>query len=140
MPESIAVYKRRRNSHWAGRDDAGDKAEVSGAAAYQVPDGPLRLAGPVARPEPGALPLRGDLAHIALAGTHLAAHYVVPESCTVAAEDTRMYLAARDDSDVIEKLAAGTEVEMLDIAGEWLWVCLGPQGPAGYVKADCLEG
>ena len=111
---------------------------MSGAVQYEVPDGPLRLAGPIARPEPGALPLRGDLAHIALAGTHLAAHYVVPHNRTVAADGTEMHLASRDDSDVIRTLDAGTEVEVLDVASEWLWICLGPQGPAGYIKADCL--
>ncbi len=51
---------------------------MSDVTTYEVPDGPLNLAGPVARPAPGTLPLRGDLAHIALAGRHLAAHYVIP--------------------------------------------------------------
>ena len=113
---------------------------MSGAAQYQVPEGPLRLAGPVARPEPGTLPLRGDMAHIALAGTHLAAHYVIPEVRKIGAEETIMYLASRDDSDEVMRIEAGTEVEVLDVAGDWNWVCLGPQGPSGYIKANCLEG
>ena len=48
----------------------------SDANGYTVPSGNIGLKGPVAKPAPGTLPLRGDLAHIALAGTHLAAHYV----------------------------------------------------------------
>lgn len=113
---------------------------MSGATTYEVPSGPLRLAGPVVRPEPGTLPLRGDLAHIALAGTHLAAHYVIPHVRRIGAQETIMYLASRDDSEEVMRLEPGTEVEVLDVASEWLWVCLGPEGPSGYIKADCLEG
>ncbi|MFZ9395165.1 MAG: hypothetical protein ACO25F_03770 [Erythrobacter sp.] len=106
---------------------------MTGAAKYQVPEGPLRLAGAVARPAPGTLPLRGDLAHIALAGKHLAAHYVIPQDRTVASDGLAMHLAARADSDTVTTLARGTALEVLDVAGEWAWACLGPDGPSGYV-------
>lgn len=111
---------------------------MSGAGTYEVPEGPLCLSGPLARPEPGALPLRGDLAHIALAGTHLAAHYVVPTPAEIGLADAPMYLQQRDDSKVMQTLSAGTKIEILDVAGNWVWCCLGPKGPAGYIKADCL--
>ncbi len=117
------------------RDDAG----VSGASKYQLPKGPLRLAGPVVQPKPGELPLRGDLAHVALAGTHLAAHYVIPQIRTLADGGADMLLQPREGSEVIMHLAGGTQFEVLDIAGDWAWGCLGPQGPAGYVKGDCLS-
>lgn len=109
------------------------------AAEYKVPEGFLSLAGPVERPEPGTLPLRGDLAHIALAGRHLAAHYVIPEVRTVLADGTVLHLAPRDDSTEIAVLGAGTAVEVLDIAGDWVWVTLGPAGPSGYCRGDCLS-
>jgi hypothetical protein len=99
---------------------------------YGVPDGVLGLAGPVARPAPGTLPLRGDLAHMALAGTHLAAHYVIPHPRTIGAGGAALHLAPREDAEAHHQLAAGTAVELLDIAGEWAWVCLGPEGPSGY--------
>ena len=111
---------------------------MTGAGTYSVPEGPLGLSGPVARPAPGALPLRGDLAHIALAGTHLAAHYVIPTPARIGLADAPLYLSQRDDSDVLTILEGGTEIEILDVAGKWVWCCLGPSGPAGYVKADCL--
>lgn len=116
-----------------------DDAEVSGVGTYQLPKGPLRLAGPVVQPKPGELPLRGDLAHVALAGTHLAAHYVIPQMRTVAESGADMLLQPREGSDVSQHLMDGTRVEVLDIAGDWAWVCLGPQGPAGYIKGDCLS-
>ncbi|MFN3989810.1 MAG: hypothetical protein ACK4IS_06090 [Erythrobacter sp.] len=99
---------------------------------YGVPGGVLGLAGPVAKPAPGTLPLRGDLAHIALAGTHLAAHYVIPHQRLIGESGANLHLAPRADADAHHHLAAGTAVELLDIAGEWAWVCLGPEGPSGY--------
>lgn len=110
------------------------------ASKYPVPDGVLGLKGPVKKPAPGTLPLRGDLAHIALAGTHLAAHYVIPHLSAIGDTDTRLHLTPRDDSEISRTLTAGTPVEVLDVAGDWVWICLGPQGPSGYCKAVSLAG
>jgi hypothetical protein len=103
--------------------------------AYGVPDGVLGLLGPVERPAPGTLPLRGDLAHVALAGIHLAAHYVIPEVREAGAAGANLRLAPEDDADIVRKLAEGTRLEMLDVAGDWVWACLGPEGPTGYCRA-----
>lgn len=111
---------------------------MSGAQAYVVPTGSLRLAGPVARPAPGTLPLRGDLAHIGLAGRYLAAHYVIPQPREIAASGAQLRVAARPDADVVAELAAGSTLEVLDMAGEWAWACLGPDGPSGYVPLAML--
>ena len=111
---------------------------MSDAATYDVPTGVLGLTGPVARPEPGTLPLRGDLAHIALAGTHLAAHYVIPQKRVIGAEGADVMENNRDDSPIVTRFEPGTEIEVLDVAGQWIWGCLGPQGPSGYMKASCL--
>lgn len=108
------------------------------AADYKLPEGIIGLKGPVPKPEPGTLPLRGDLAHIALAGTHLAAHYVIPHVRHVGKNGAPLHLAQSEDSAVIQRLEPGTRVEVLDIAGDWVWLCLGPEGPSGYCKADCL--
>lgn len=105
---------------------------------YGVPDGILGLKGPVAKPAPGSLPLRGDLAHIALASTHLAAHYVVPHIHEIAAGGADLYLAARDDSEIMHTLPAGTRFEVLDRAGDWVWGCTGPDGPSGYCRSPCV--
>jgi len=105
---------------------------------YSVPVGRLGLKGPVAKPAPGTLPLRGDLAHIALAGTHLAAHYVIPHVWTVGDDGVDVMETTRDDSPVVTRFAPGTKVEVIDVSGEWIWGCLGPDGPSGYMKADCF--
>ena len=105
---------------------------------YSVPSGDLGLKGPVERPAPGTLALRGDLAHIALAGTHLAAHYVIPHIWTVGAEGVDVMETTRDDSPVVTRFEAGTLVEVIDVSGDWIWGCLGPEGPSGYMKASAL--
>jgi hypothetical protein len=105
---------------------------------YTVPDGVLGLKGPVAKPAPGTLPLRGDLAHMALAASHLAAHYVIPHPRMIGADGAALHLAPRSDAEVHHQLPAGTAVELLDIAGDWAWVCLGPEGPSGYCLTALL--
>ncbi len=108
------------------------------APQYTIPTGILGLKGPVAKPAPGTLPLRGDLAHIALAGTHLAGHYVIPTGAIVAADITNMRSAARDDADITLVLERGQVLEVLDIGKDWVWCCLGAQGPSGYISTQCL--
>lgn len=102
------------------------------AGGYTVPGGVLGLKGPVEKPVPGTLPLRGDLAHIALAETHLAAHYVIPRLRIVGESGASLHLAPRKDAEMHHHAAAGTPLELLDVAGDWAWVCTGPEGPSGY--------
>jgi len=111
---------------------------TTGESEYAVPSGVLGLRGPVERPEPGTLPLRGDLAHIALAGQHLAAHYVIPHVRSLGENGTQLHLLPREDSEVLHRLGPGTRFEVLDIAGDWAWGCIGPEGPSGYCHAGDL--
>ncbi|MEP2737046.1 MAG: hypothetical protein ABJP34_12210 [Erythrobacter sp.] len=108
------------------------------AATHAIPEGPFCLSGPIARPALGELPLRGDLAHVALAGTHLAAHYVVPMAGNIGGAAVALKLIPSDDSESHAQLAAGSTVEVLDIAGDWVWLCCGPNGPAGYCRSGAL--
>lgn len=111
---------------------------MSTPADYPLPQGTVGLKGPVERIAPGTLPLRGDLAHIALAGRYLAAHYVVPLCRTIGDAAVALRLQPRDDSDAGASLPAGDAIELLDIAGDWAWVCAGPRGPSGYVRLGAL--
>ncbi|WP_379922276.1 hypothetical protein [Erythrobacter sp. R86502] len=115
---------------------------MSGAARdttdYAVPAGVLGLKGPVEKPAPGTLPLRGDLAHMALAETHLAAHYVIPHHRTVGAAGVGLRLSPRDDAEVFTTLAARSRFELLDVAGDWVWGCPSPSGPTGWCRASEL--
>lgn len=93
----------------------------------------LGLTGPVAWPEKGTLPLRRDLAHIALAPHYLVAHYAVPTIMHIGDQPAALVRSARDANDVIATLAPGTRFEALDVTTSWVWGCLGPDGPSGYV-------
>ncbi len=105
---------------------------------YEVPTEQLSLSGPVSRPEATRLPIRGDLAHVALARRYLVAHYVVPQVRTLAV-DSSLLRTPRDDAEEVAALVAATEVEVLDCAGAWAWACLGPEGPTGYLPIAALE-
>ena len=111
---------------------------MSEQASYFLPEGVIGLTGPVEKPEAGTLPLRGDLAHIALAGRYLAAHYVVPLCRRIGSRDVVLKLAMRDDAEKGATIDAGSVVEVLDTAGSWAWVACGPGGPSGYLQAEDL--
>ena len=100
---------------------------------YSVPEGGVGLDGPVRKAEPGTLPVRADLAHVALADRYLAAHYAVPIPRTAGPGGATLRLAPAREAEEVETLVAGTPIEALDYAGEWCWGCLGPDGPTGHV-------
>jgi hypothetical protein len=105
---------------------------------YPLPQGQLSLSGPVNRPAVGTLPIRGDLAHIALADTYLVANYVMPQPREIGPQGAALLCLPREGSDEVIPLAAGTAIEALDFAGDWCWACLGPQGPSGYLPIAAL--
>ncbi len=111
---------------------------MSATADYTLPGGIVGLTGPVDKPAPGTLPLRGDLAHVALAGRYLAAHYVIPVRRTVGKDGAVMLMMPRDDAEEVTRLSAGTDVEILDYAGDWCWAACGPEGPSGYFHSSEL--
>ncbi len=108
------------------------------APEYEVPRTGLGLKGPVERPAAGTLPLRGDLAHIALADRYLVPHYVVPQSHVVADGGADLRVAAQVEADVSARLEGGSTFEVLDLAGGWYWGCVGPDGPSGYLPEAAL--
>lgn len=105
---------------------------------YTAPEGQLPLSGPVTPPEQGGLPVRGDLAHIALAGTHFVAHYAIPDIMHVGSADASLLGAPSDDAEIVVELKSGSMFEALDMTSEWAWGCCGPDGPTGYIRRSAL--
>jgi hypothetical protein len=103
------------------------------------PRGPYILSGPVAKPDAQALPLRGDLAHIGLAGRYFVPHYALPQPRIVMPGGASLHVAANDKSEEICVLMEGDSFEVLDLSGGWAWGCLSITGPVGYIKMDLLE-
>ena len=101
--------------------------------------GPYALAGPAERPAPGHLPLRGDLAHIALAGKYFVPHYAVPQPRGVMPGGAPLYASTDEGAEELCTLMEGDSFEVLDIAGGWAWGCISLEGPVGYVRLDRLE-
>lgn len=112
---------------------------MSESAPYPIPQGQLALSGPVARPEPGTLPIRGDVAHIALATRYLVPHYVVPQVVEVARGPAAILMAMDAASEAIAELGAGQTFEALDVTHNWVWGSCGPEGPSGYVARSAFD-
>ncbi|WP_313958525.1 SH3 domain-containing protein [Novosphingobium sp. 9] len=101
-------------------------------------DGMLAMTGPSVSVEPGHLPVRGDLAHIRLAGRYFVPHYAVPMPHSARAGAV-LRAAGHADGETICTLDEGATFEVLDIAGAWAWGQLGADGPVGYVALGELE-
>ena len=85
------------------------------------------------------MPLRGDLAHIGLAGKYFVPHYAVPQPRSVMPGGAPLYAAPGDSAEALCTLMEGDSFEVLDVVGGWAWGCLGIGGLVGYVRVDRLE-
>ena len=98
------------------------------------------MTGPApARPDSGRLPLRGDLAHIGLAGLFFVPHYAVPQPRSVMPGGATLLSAPGEGGTEVCTLMEGDSFEVLDVTGGWAWGCLSLEGPVGYVRIDRLE-
>ena len=104
-----------------------------------ISDGQLHLSGPSVPLDAAHWPVRGDLAHINLAGKVFVPHYAVPMPHRVGAAGAALLSANRADADVREQLSGGTLFNVLDMAGGWAWGQVGEDGFVGYVPLDVLE-
>lgn len=96
------------------------------------------MTGPSVRADPGCLPVRGDLAHIKLAGLYFVPHYAAPMPRALTANAV-LRSTGRDDGEVVMDLPAAATFNVLDISGQWAWGQLGEDGAVGYVALDQLE-
>ena len=105
-----------------------------------APKGQLALTGPSVRAPAGQLPVRGDLAHIALAGTYFVPHYAEPMAHSCKAGGASLRATPDSDADEIGALVAGAAFAVLDISGDWAWGQAGGEsGLVGYIALSQLE-
>lgn len=97
------------------------------------------LSGPMKITDPAHTAVRGDLAHIALAGRYFVPHYAVPLARRIAPGGAELRAGVRDDADTLAKLPAGSQFDVLDIAGQTAWGQVGDGGLVGYVALTQLE-
>ena len=96
------------------------------------------LSGPSRHARDARLPVRGDLAHIRLAGEVFVPHYAVPMR-HIATDAASLLAAARDDAAHLAEVDAGTVFDVLDMAGQWAWGVVGGDGLVGYLPLAVLE-
>lgn len=107
--------------------------------ANPIPSGQLALTGPSEKLDAAHWPVRGDLAHINLAGRCFVPHYAVPMPRVIAAGGSPLRRAGNAEAPVMEELAGGTTFNALDMAGGWAWGQVGEDGLVGYVPLTALE-
>ena len=98
----------------------------------------LALSGPSIRLDPLHRPVRGDLAHVALAGKVFVPHYAVPMPHRIASYAIPLRKSGSLDGEAIVKLAAGEIFNVLDFSGGWAWGQQGDDGFVGYVPQSAL--
>lgn len=107
--------------------------------ANAIPTGQLTLSGPSEKLDAAHWPVRGDLAHVRLAGKVFVPHYAVPMERRVAKGGATLRTADRDDADVMDELLGGSLFNVLDMSGGWAWGQVGDDGFVGYVPLGTLE-
>jgi hypothetical protein len=112
---------------------------VTSSASSAHPQGPFVLSGPVVKPDETRVPIRGDLAHVGLAGRYFVPHYAVPQPRAVMPGGAALLTAPNAQSAELCTLMEGDSFELLDITGQWAWGCLSLTGPVGYIHVDRLE-
>ncbi len=107
--------------------------------ASTIPSGQLALSGPAEKLDAAHWPVRGDLAHIRLAGRCFVPHYAVPMPHVVKAPGATLRAADKTNAEVREELGEGALFNVLDIAGGWAWGQVGDDGFVGYLPMVMLE-
>ncbi|HXD03300.1 MAG TPA: SH3 domain-containing protein [Novosphingobium sp.] len=111
--------------------------------AITTPGASFALAGPSAKIDAAHNPVRGDLAHIRLAGKVFVPHYVVPLPHVVNGAGAPLHTAGKTEADLVAQLPTGTVFNVLDISGTgdaaWAWGQVGEDGVVGYVPLAALH-
>lgn len=107
--------------------------------ATAIPTGQLALSGPAEKLDDAHWPVRGDLAHIRLAGRCFVPHYAVPMERRVVAGGANLLAQNNPQAEVRDVLAGGTLFNVLDMTGDWAWGQVGEDGFVGYLPVDALE-
>ncbi len=114
----------------------GEPQTVTAAA---IPTGQLSLSGPAEKLDAAHWPVRGDLAHIRLAGRCFVPHYAVPMERQVVPSGAKLFALNAKDSEVREVLGGGALFNVLDLTGDWAWGQVGEDGFVGYLPIAALE-
>ena len=129
---------------FGGPDRLSAAAHISGTSSPATPSGQLSLSGPAEVLDAAHWPVRGDLAHINLAGRCFVPHYAVPMPHKISARAASLRRAPKDSAEELILLPHDASFDVLDIAGGWCWGQVptdlpGTGGFVGYIRHDELE-
>ncbi len=114
-------------------------AQSSRFSSPAIPKGQLSLSGPAEVLDAAHWPVRGDLAHIDLAGRCFVPHYAVPMPHVVGKGGAPLYRAPKGGAEELILLPQGAAFDVLDMAGGWCWGQAGGGGFVGYIRQTQLE-
>ena len=103
------------------------------------PTGEFSLSGPSVKLDAPHWPVRGDLAHVRLAGRVFVPHYAAPMERIVVAAGEGLRVNGNVYAELRQSLAGGTLFNVLDISGGWAWGQVGDDGFVGYLPLGSLE-
>ncbi len=107
-------------------------------ASVIVPGRQLTLSGPSEKLDGAHWAVRGDLAHIRLAGRYFVPHYAAPMPHVVKPPGAALCSKGLAQADVLAQLQAGDGFDVLDMNGGWCWGQVAGDGTVGYVRHDLL--
>ena len=112
---------------------------ASAIPVSSIPASQHCLSGPAEKLDAPHWPVRGDLAHIRLAGRVFVPHYAVPMARKVIAAGADLRVAGEAAAAVRDALSGGSTFNVLDISGGWAWGQVGEDGFVGYLPLGALE-
>ena len=107
--------------------------------ASLIPASQHCLSGPAEKLDAPHWPVRGDLAHVRLAGRVFVPHYAVPMPRNVVAAGADLRVVGEIAAEIRAALSGGTLFNVLDISGGWAWGQVGEDGFVGYLPLAALE-
>ena len=103
------------------------------------PSGEFSLSGPSVKLDAPHWPVRGDLAHVRLAGQVFVPHYAAPMERRVVAAGEALRVSGSVEAELRQTLSGGTLFNVLEISGGWAWGQVGEDGFVGYLPLEALE-
>lgn len=107
--------------------------------ASVIPKSELTLSGPSEKLDAAHWPVRGDLAHIRLAGRVFVPHYAVPMEQRVVPCGAKLFALNNKESEMRQMLGGGSTFNVLDVSGGWAWGQVGEDGFVGYLPLEALQ-
>ena len=138
MPETLMKALDAASRPLFCSEGPAELPEIAKPPENATPNDQFTLSAPSEKLDAAHWPVRGDLAHIRLAGRCFVPHYAVPMPHVVKAPGAALRKLAQAQADVLEELQAGDGFDVLDMSGGWCWGQVVNDGYVGYIPHSLL--